>query len=83
MTIILISLVWFAALVALVARLATRPERVVRAWQRSPRLLERRPASFQRAIGPVLEGAPEVKSSKPAAAEHVRDRAQQDLYVGP
>lgn len=82
MTIILISL-WLAALVALVAQLARRPERVVQLWRRSPRLLESKQASFEEAISQLLYATPDAKSSKPATAEHVRDRAQQDLYVRP
>ncbi len=82
MTIILISLVWFAALVGLVARLATRPHGAAASWERSPRLLPER-GSFEEAISQVLRATPEASSSKPAAAEHVGDRAQQDLYVGP
>ncbi len=83
MTIILISLVWLATLVALVVRLATRPHGVVASWERSPRLLPDMRPSFEEAISQVLQATPEAKCSKPAAAEHVRDRAQQDLYVRP
>jgi hypothetical protein len=83
MTIILISLVWFAALAALVARLATRPHGAAASWERSPRLLLDTRGSFEEAISQMLKATPEASSSKPAAAEHVRDRAQQDLYVGP
>jgi hypothetical protein len=83
MTIIFISLVWFAALAALVACLATRPYRVSAGWERSPRLLQDEPASFEEAIGGVLQVKPKAKSSKPAATEHVRDRAHEDLYVRP
>lgn len=46
--------------------------------------------SLQQAINEAMSAAPEVKatpvvvsSSEPAAAEHVRDGAQEDLYVGP
>ncbi len=76
MTILLISLVWFAALAALVMRLAMRPERAPAGLERSPRLLQDEPADFQQPIGEVLV-------SKPATAQDVRDRAQKDLYVRP
>lgn len=76
MTILLTSLVWFAALAALVYRLATRPERDAAGWERSPSLLEGNRSSFDDAIATLLQ-------SKPATAKDMRDRAQKDLYVGP
>jgi hypothetical protein len=79
----LISIVWLVALVALVARLATRSARRVPVTQgRSPRLLGDEHASFEQAIGEV-PATRSADSSEPAAAEHVRDGAQEDLYVGP
>ncbi|HTD58202.1 MAG TPA: hypothetical protein VK672_04850 [Solirubrobacteraceae bacterium] len=83
MTVILISLVWFAALAALVARLATRAHDAGADAERSPRLLPDPRTSFEEAIAEVLEATPRAKSSKPATAEHVRDGAKQDLYVRP
>jgi hypothetical protein len=83
MTIILISLAWLVALVALVARVATRPHGEAASWERSPRLLGDRITSFEEAINQVLQATPQAKSSKPATAEHVGDRAKQDLYVRP
>jgi hypothetical protein len=83
MTIILISLVWFAALVALVARLASRPELIPARWERSPCMLQDKHTSLEEAISQLLHTTPEAKNSKPATAEHVRDRTQQDLYVRP
>lgn len=67
-------------------------------WERSPYLLNagrdsmQPPGndSLQQAINEAMNAAPEVKatpvvvsSSEPAATEHVRDGAQEDLYVGP
>jgi hypothetical protein len=67
-------------------------------WERSPHLLNagrdslQPPGndSLQQAINEAMNATPEVKatplavsSSEPAAAEHVRDGAQEDLYVGP
>jgi hypothetical protein len=81
--IILISAVWFAALVAMVVRLATRQDAASGSWERSPRLLAGKHPSFDEAIRQVLQAMPRAKSSKPATAEHVGDRAQKDLYVRP
>ncbi|HEX4115494.1 MAG TPA: hypothetical protein VHY18_06430 [Solirubrobacteraceae bacterium] len=82
-------IVWFAALAALVLRLAivrrqrTGPE----SWERSPHLLDAdrdaERSSFEQAIGEVMDATPAASSSKPATAEHVRHGAQEDLYVGP
>jgi hypothetical protein len=80
----LISIIWLATLVALVVRLATRPARTVALPERrSPALLESGRVSFERAIGEMLRARPVASSSKPAAAENVRDGAQEDLYVRP
>jgi hypothetical protein len=76
MTILLISLIWVAALAALVLRLATRPKRASASRERSPQLLEDSRADFERSISVVL-------ASKPATAKDVRNRAQKDLYVRP
>ncbi len=76
MTILLISLVWFAALAALVLRLAMRPERASAGLERAPRLLKDRRADLEQPISEVLV-------SKPATAQDMRDRAQKDLYVRP
>jgi hypothetical protein len=82
MTILLISLVWLALLAALVYRLATRPERVMSARKRSPRLLDEGRPSFEQVISESLQMTP-AAGSKPATAEHVGDRTQEDLYVRP
>jgi hypothetical protein len=81
----LISIVWLAVLMALVLRLAIRPAHTASTPERrSPALLESERASFEAAIGEVLRATPAAaSSSKPAAAEHVRDGAQEDLYVRP
>jgi hypothetical protein len=81
--ILLISAVWFAALVALVARLATREDAAAGTWVRSPRLLAGKHPSFEEAVREVLQATPRAKSSKPATTEHVGDRAKKDLYVRP
>jgi hypothetical protein len=80
----LISIVWLAVLAALVLRLATRPAHTAKMPERrSPALLESEHVSFDRAIGKILQAAPLASSSEPATAEHVRDGAQEDLYVRP
>jgi cytochrome P450 len=80
----LISIVWSAALVALVAWLATHREHGTRiAAQRSPSLLRSGRPTFEQAIGEMLRATPAAAGSKPATAEHVRDGAQEDLYVRP
>jgi hypothetical protein len=95
MILALISIVWLAALLVLVVRLATRPLHPAssaahwhagedQAYQkRSPALLGSRSVSFEQAIGELLEATPVASSSKPATAENVRDGAQEDLYVRP
>lgn len=83
MTIILISLAWIAALAGLVCLLARRPKRASAGWERSPRLLADNDVSLEREIEQLLRATPTAGVSKTAAAEHVRDGAQQDLYVGP
>jgi hypothetical protein len=79
----LISVVWLVTLTALVARLAGRPVRSAARRERSPSLLATRRASFDRAMAEVLRATPVASSSKPATAEHVGDRAQENLYVRP
>jgi hypothetical protein len=77
MTILLISVIWLAALAALVLRLASRrPERAPASRERSPRLLEDAPVDFQQEIGAAL-------ASESATAKDVRDRAKKNLYVRP
>jgi hypothetical protein len=76
MTILLISIVWVAALAGLVFLLARRPESPAASWERSPRLLQGARASFEQAMEAML-------ASEPATAKDVRDRAQEDLYVRP
>jgi hypothetical protein len=82
----LISITWLTALGALVAVLATRQARTrteLGATGRSPALLESKRMSFEREMGELLLAKPSAFRSKPAAAEHVRDGAQEDLYVRP
>lgn len=76
MTILLISIVWFAALAALVLLLARRPRRAKASWERSPRLLQGAQDPFEQAMEAML-------ASEPATAKDMRDRAQEDLYVRP
>ncbi len=88
------ALAALALRIAIVRRERTGPA----SWERSPHLLDgrrdslQRPGdkSLQRAIDGTKNAAPTVKatsttvsSSESAAAEHVRDGAQEDLYVGP
>jgi hypothetical protein len=82
MTIVLISLIWLGCLAALVWRLATRPERAVVTWKRSPRLLKDARADFEDAIGEILASTA-LRASKAATAQDVRDGSQEDLYVRP
>jgi hypothetical protein len=85
MILIIIMIVWFAVLAALAMRIASvRRERTgPTSWERSPHLLDAGRNSLQRALYEATEATPVVSSSEPAAAEHVRDGAQEDLYVGP
>jgi hypothetical protein len=85
MTIIILVAIWFIVLAALAVRIAiVRRERTGPAsWERSPHLLDVGRDSLQRALDEAMEASPVVSSSEPAAAEHVRDGAQEDLYVGP
>jgi hypothetical protein len=89
MTLIILMTIWFATLAALVLRLAiVRRQRTgSESWERSPHLLDAdrdaERSSFEQAIGEVMDATPAASSSKPATAEHVRDGAQEDLYVGP
>jgi hypothetical protein len=76
MPILLISIVWLGALTLLVLLLARRPEHAKASWERSPRLLPDKHASFEQAVEALL-------ASEPATAKDVRNRAQQDLYVRP
>lgn len=81
----IIAIVWFGVLTALVVRLAiVRRERAgPGSWERSPHLLDTDDVSFAQAIDEVMEATPAASSSKPTAAEHVGDGAQEDLYVRP
>jgi hypothetical protein len=85
MILIILMTIWFAALAMLVVRIAiVRPERTGPAsWERSPHLLDAGRDSLQRALDEAMEATPVVSSSEPATTEHVRDGAQEDLYVGP
>ena len=89
MLILLISAIWLATLVLVVTlcQMAARGDRVVPARsQRSPRLLEDGPASWENALNLKLEdrrAKPAAASSKPTASEHVRNRSQAYLYVRP
>jgi hypothetical protein len=84
MILIILMTIWFAALAALALRLAiVRRERTgPESWERSPHLLDTGRDSLQQAVNDVIE-ATALPGSEPAAAEHVRDGAQEDLYVGP
>jgi cytochrome P450 len=80
----LISIVWLVALAALVAWLATHHEHAKQpVAERSPSLLRSGRPSFEQAISEVLRATPVAAGSKPATAEHVRNGAQEDLYVRP
>lgn len=94
MTVWFAALAALAVRIAIVRRERTGPE----SWERSPHLLDagrdslQPPGndSLQQAINEAMNAAPEVKATpvvvsslEPAAAEHVRDGAQEDLYVGP
>jgi hypothetical protein len=85
MILIILITIWFAMLAAFALRIAiVRRERTGPAsWERSPHLLDTARDSFEPAIDEALETTPVVSSSEPAATEHVRDGAQEDLYVGP
>ncbi|HTA98379.1 MAG TPA: hypothetical protein VK730_12150 [Solirubrobacteraceae bacterium] len=85
MILIILMTIWFAALAALVAHMAiVRRERTgSESRERSPHLLDAERDSLQRAVNEAMEATPVASSSKPSATEHVRDGAQEDLYVGP
>jgi hypothetical protein len=85
MIFVILMTIWFAALVALVVRITiVRRERTAPvSGERSPHLLDAGRDSLQQAINEAMEATPVVSSSEPAATEHVRDGAQEDLYVGP
>jgi hypothetical protein len=83
---IILITVWFAMLAALALRIAIvgRERTGAQSWERSPHLLDAGRDSLQRDANEALEPTPVASSSsEPAAAEHVRDGAQEDLYVGP
>ena len=85
MILVILTIIWFAALVAIAVRIAiVRRERTgPGVWERSPHLLDAGRDSLQRTLDEAMQATPVVSSSEPAAAEHVRDGAQEDLYVGP
>jgi hypothetical protein len=85
MILIILIATWFAALAVLAARIAIvrRARTVSESWERSPHLLDAGRDSLRQAINEAMEATPVVSSSEPAAAEHVRNGAQEDLYVGP
>ena len=85
MILIILMAVWLVALAGLAVRIAVvRRERTGPAsWERSPHLLDAGRDSLQRALDEAMEATPVLSSSEPAATEHVRDGAQEDLYVGP
>jgi hypothetical protein len=90
MILIILVAIWFTALAALAVRIAivrrerTGSERTGPASQeRSPHLLDAGRDSLQLALDKATEATPVISSSEPAAAEHMRDGAQEDLYVGP
>lgn len=85
MILIILMTIWCVTLAALVVRIAiVRRERTgSEPGKRSPHLLDAKRDSLQQAINKAMEATPVVSSSEPAATEHVRDGAQEDLYVGP
>jgi hypothetical protein len=88
MILIILMTLWFAALAALAVRIAiVRRERTRTApWERSPHLLDVGSDPLRLAAGEameVMEVMPVVLGSETATTEHVRDGAQEDLYVGP
>jgi hypothetical protein len=85
MILVILMTIWFAALAALAVRIGiVRRERTgPESWERSPHLLDAGRDSLQQAVKEAMEMTPVVSSSEPAATEHVRDGAQEDLYVGP
>lgn len=85
MILIIVITIWFAILAALALRIAIvrRESAGAGSWERSPHLLDTARDSFEPAIDEAMETTPVVSSSEPAAAEHVWDGAQEDLYVGP
>jgi hypothetical protein len=85
MTLIILMTIWFVTLAALAVRIAVvRRERTgSESWERSPHLLDAERGSLQRAVEEAMDATPVVSSSESAATEHMRDSAQEDLYVGP
>jgi ribosomal protein L14E/L6E/L27E len=90
MILIILMTIWFATLAALAVRIAiVRRERAGTAsLERSPHLLDTSRDSLRQAINEAMEATPVVttpvvSSSESATAEHVRDSAQENLYVGP
>lgn len=85
MILIIIMTIWFATLAALALRIAVvRRERTgSESWERSPHLLNAEPGPLQRALDEAMDETPAVSSSESAATQHVRNGAQEDLYVGP
>ena len=89
MILIILMIAWLAVLAALTLRIAivrresTGSRTEPMSWERSPRLLDAGRNSLRRALDDAIEVRPVVSSSEPATAEHVRDGAQEDLYVGP
>lgn len=82
-TVWLALLTAFALRIAIVRRERTGPRTRSESWERSPHLLDAGRDSLQRTVNEAMEATPVVPSSEPATTEHVRDRAQEDLYVGP
>ena len=84
MILIILMTIWFATLAALALRIAiVRRERTGSgSWERSPHLLDAGRDSLRQAVK-AMAATPVVSSSESAATEHVRDGAQEDLYVGP
>jgi hypothetical protein len=82
MLVILISAIWFSALLVVVAlcRIAAHGDRKpLPRMRRSPRLFDSATPDMPRTISLKLED----RRSKTATAEHVRDGSQEDLYVRP
>ena len=89
MLILLICAIWLAALVMVVAacRMAARGDHVVLSrFERSPRLLEDEPTSWEDILSLKREdrrARPAPASSQPTASEHMGNRSQKELYVRP
>jgi hypothetical protein len=84
MIVLLISTIWFAALLLVVAlcRIAAHGDRKASTHiERSPRLLD--VPSWEQVLSVNPEALRVRRRSEAATAEHVGDGSQEDLYVRP